>query len=172
MKYWIFLLLVFAATQMQAQGSIGFKTGLNFAKIDGPADINDQGASVETWDRNTGFHIGVTYTYPISDAFKLRGELLYSRKGGKYKHIGQYYSTFTNAQGSILTTGQGEYLVNISNTYLDLPISAVYKWRKTGAFRRLLRVIFSGIEWRRSPQIYRFDQTWHYHRTVRPDHGS
>jgi hypothetical protein len=131
MRFIVFTLsFCLTTTLIFAQGSVGFKTGLNYATLFGPSDIDDSGKEIETWDRNTGFHIGITYTYKINDGFRLRSEVLFSRKGGKYKHIGQMHRTFYNGTQSILTKGQGEYLVNISNSYFELPLMAGYRYRK------------------------------------------
>jgi Outer membrane protein beta-barrel domain len=132
----ILLLCLFCAITAQtatAQGHIGFKTGLNFAQIKGPADVNAAGAEIETYDRSTGFHIGMTYTYEFVDAFRVRAEFLYSRKGGKYKHIGQMHRTFYSATNSIVTVGEGSYLVNVNNSYFELPVSAVFRYKKIEA---------------------------------------
>jgi Outer membrane protein beta-barrel domain len=115
---------------VRAQGNIGFKVGLNFASIDGPSDVDASGKSLESWSNTTGFHIGVTYTYKITDAFKVRAEGLYSKKGGEYKHEGQMHRTFyTNGQ-KILTKGSGLYLVKISNSYFEVPLQAVFRFKK------------------------------------------
>ncbi len=121
----IFFLLFFAS--LQAQVKYGFKTGLNFAKMSGPSEINDAGMSLESWKNVIGFHIGVSFSNKFTDNFGLRGELLYSKKGGEYKYDGQSYRFFNPSGGTIYSTGNSKYLINISNAYLDLPVIAYYR---------------------------------------------
>lgn len=113
------------ALPLHAQLRYGFKTGLNISRLDGPSETDDKGNKLETWSNITGFHIGGTFTYPFSDRFGLRGELLYSKKGGKYRFEGPTYRFFTATNSQrILTKGTGRYLVNLSNSYFDIPIMA------------------------------------------------
>jgi hypothetical protein len=126
-----FLCMMLCATGLQAQGNIGFKVGLNFAHIDGPSDLDKMGKSLESWSNTTGFHIGMTYTYKITDAFRVRAEALYSKKGGEYKHDGQMHRTFYGNTGQkILTQGNGLYLVKVSNSYFEVPLQAVFRYKK------------------------------------------
>ena len=58
LKFSFALLLAFSVCQVQAQLHYGFKTGLNFARFDGPSETDNAGKSLETWKNVTGFHIG------------------------------------------------------------------------------------------------------------------
>lgn len=121
----IFLLLfVFS---LQAQIKYGFKTGLNFAKINGPSELDNSGLSLESWKNVVGFHIGVSFSNKFTDNFGVRGEFLYSKKGGEYKYDGQSYRIFNYTGGSSFTTGKSKYLINISSAYLDIPVLAFYR---------------------------------------------
>ena len=120
----LFLLLVLGSFTANAQLKYGFKTGLNFAHMTGPSEINDQGLDLETWKNTTGFHIGMTVSYKFTDNFGLRGELLYSKRGAKYTFDGQSYRFFQHTTGNVLTLGSSRYLININNSYIDLPIMA------------------------------------------------
>lgn len=112
-----------SASSLIAQISYGFKTGLNFSRINGPSETSPDGASLETMKNVTGFHIGAAFGYPITDHYGVRAELLYSKKGGKYTYEGPAYRFFTPTTGSpILTTGTARYLLNINQSYIDIPI--------------------------------------------------
>jgi Outer membrane protein beta-barrel domain len=124
-------LLVLCATCLVAQGKIGFKTGLNFAQLKGDADTDNAGKEIDGWEPSTGFHIGVTYTYKFVDAFRVRGEFLFSRRSSEYKHVGQMHRTFFNSNTQFIQTrGTGQYLVKTSNAYFEIPVSAVFKYKK------------------------------------------
>ena len=123
MKYTFALLLGFLACQLHAQLHYGFKTGLNFARFDGPSETDNTGKSLETWKNVTGFHIGASFSHPFTDNFGLRGELLYSKRGAKYTYDGQSNTLFNLPNGNTLT-GASRYLLSINNSYLDLPVLA------------------------------------------------
>jgi hypothetical protein len=123
------ILLVFISLALvfplHAQLSYGFKTGLNFSTLKGPSETDASGNKLETWDNITGFHIGATFSYPFTDRFGLRGELLYSKKGGKYRFDGPSYRFFTTTNNQrIQTSGTGRYLINLNNGYFDIPVMA------------------------------------------------
>jgi len=122
------LLLVLGNFQANAQMKYGFKTGLNFARMIGAEETNISGDNLETWKNVTGFHIGMTFAYKFTDNFGLRGELLYSKRGAKYTFDGQSYRIFKHPTGSILTFGSARYLININNSYFDLPVMAYARW--------------------------------------------
>lgn len=122
------LFLLGTWTSASAQMRYGFKTGLNFAHIDGPSETGADGAALEEWKNITGFHIGATIGYKFSDNFSIRAEALFSKRGAKYTYSGPAYRTFTYDGGSLFTTGTGRYLINISNSYVDIPLMAVGRW--------------------------------------------
>lgn len=124
MKLITFLLLLLGAFSANAQIKYGFKTGLNFARIIGDSETSADGRNLETWKNSTGFHIGMTFAYKFTDNFGLRGEFLYSKRGAKYTFDGPSYRIFKHSMGSILTTGNSRYLINVSNSYLDIPVLA------------------------------------------------
>lgn len=126
-----FLLLIFVSPAF-SQLRYGFKTGLNFARMDGPSEVDAAGASLETWKNVTGFHIGAAFSYAITDNFGARAELLYSKKGGKYTYEGAGYRLFTQSGGNVVrTNGNNRYLLNVSNSYIDIPL---YGYAKFGDF--------------------------------------
>jgi Outer membrane protein beta-barrel domain len=125
LKHLLFLALLSAPVWAQAQLRTGFKTGLNFATVQGPSEVNDAGVNLETNDNTTGFHIGATFSYSIIDMFGLRGELIYSRKGFKNAYDGQTFRNF----GGTATTGTGKYLISITNSYIDIPVMAYVRFK-------------------------------------------
>jgi hypothetical protein len=116
--------LLLIGFSLHAQVRYGFKTGLNFAKISGPSELDAAGASLESWKNVVGFHIGITFSHKFTDNFGVRGEVLYSKKGGEYKYEGPSYRIFDYSGGSSYATGKSKYLVNISNSYIDIPVLA------------------------------------------------
>jgi hypothetical protein len=126
----LILFLLSGTFSAHAQLKYGFKTGLNFARIIGPSETNDAGADLETWKNTVGFHIGMTLAYKFTDNFGLRGELLYSKRGAKYAFEGQSYRIFNHSTGSVLTRGTARYLININNSYLDLPLMVYGRFGK------------------------------------------
>ena len=116
------LLLFFVS--MHAQVRYGFKTGLNFAKITGPSELDAADMSLESWKNVIGFHIGVSFSNKFTDKFGVRGEFLYSKRGGEYTFDGPSYRIFNYTGGTSYATGNSKYLINISNAYLDIPVMA------------------------------------------------
>lgn len=122
-------MLLLTVSAAQAQLRYGFKTGLNFAHIEGPSELSAAGANLESWKSLTGFHIGLVLGYSINDYFGLRGELLYTKRGAKYTFEGESYRIFRFEGGSIASTGNSRYLINVNNAYLDLPVLAYGRWK-------------------------------------------
>ena len=123
LKYAFALFLALSTCQLQAQLRYGFKTGLNFARFDGPSETDKAGKSLEIWKNVTGFHIGASFSFPFTDNAGLRGELLYSKRGAKYTYDGQTFSLFNLPNGNTLSS-TSRYLISINNSYLDLPVLA------------------------------------------------
>lgn len=123
--YFLFFCFALGANIAFAQVRTGFKIGLNFSSIKGPSEVDDAGKTLEQYDNVTGFNIGASFNFPITDAFGLRSELLYSRKGGRYTYEGTTYRFFDQ----VLTTGTGKYQININNAFLDVPLMAYGRWK-------------------------------------------
>lgn len=142
LKYVFSLLLTIVSLSMHAQLRYGFKTGLNFATMKGDSELGVGGAALENWDNITGFQIGITLGYAITDNFGVRGEVLYSKKGAKYTFDGPSYKFFRNANTVKFTTGNAKYLININNSYIDIPVMAYGRWKDLeisgGAYAALL----------------------------------
>ncbi len=127
-KYFLLLCCLAAVFSLNAQVRYGFKTGLNFARIKGPSETNAAGKDLETFGNVTGFHIGATFAYSFTDNYGLRTEFLYSKRGTKYTFDGESYRVFRYTNGQTLSTGSSRYLININNSYLDIPVMAVARW--------------------------------------------
>jgi Outer membrane protein beta-barrel domain len=120
MKKFLFstlFILSFVACFGQLERSVGFKTGLCFSHFQGPK------LAGETWKNFTGFQIGATYAINFTDNFGVRGEFLYAKKGGKMRYDGDGYFIFRTENGTkIPATGKSVWLVDVNNSYLELPV--------------------------------------------------
>ena len=127
--FFFFALSLFALSNMNAQElSYGFKAGLNFSTFQGDLEVDENGLTPESYDYSSGFHIGIMFNKKLTDLFGLRAEILYSQKGSRYRFEGESYQPIHTAQNTrIFTTGNKEVTLNISNSYIDVPISAFGK---------------------------------------------
>ncbi|MBK8491483.1 MAG: PorT family protein [Saprospirales bacterium] len=108
-----------------AQGlTYGFKAGLNFSTLNGDLEKDDAGVTVEEFNRVTGFHIGVGFSYNFTDYLGARAELMYSQKGVRYQYDGASYDTHTSKTGTpIIGNGIRTTTNNVLNSYIDLPVT-------------------------------------------------
>ena len=131
MRYILYLAIIatLACSSLQAQElSYGFKAGLNFSTFDGPLENGENGDSPESYDFSSGFHIGIMFNRGFTDLFGIRAEVLYSQKGSRYRFEGEGYQPLHNRLGSrVFTRGNKEISLNITNAYIDVPISAYGK---------------------------------------------
>ncbi|MCB0665098.1 MAG: PorT family protein [Saprospiraceae bacterium] len=120
----LILTLFIGGRELFAQNrlSYGFKAGLNYNTFNGPLD------EAESYDRGTGFHIGVIFKYALTDIFGLKGEFAYTQRGGKYSYDGSSFFLVQRDPNPILVTGNRNMTVNISNNYLDFPLLAYGKF--------------------------------------------
>jgi opacity protein-like surface antigen len=121
MKNILFTLVffVFAIAFAAAQDlSYGFRAGLSFANLDGPKETD------ETFDLNTGFHIGFGFGVSFTDIWGARAELVYSQKGAKYEYDGASYLMLVSKTNRELTyTGNRKTSLTINNSYIDIPVT-------------------------------------------------
>ena len=117
----ILLLFFFVSSVAQAQLTFGFKTGLNYSGFTGDLE------SAERYEYNLGFHIGMIVRYHFTDLFGIKGELLYSQKGGKYFYEGPSFFRIQRSVGAVRASGLRNMDINISNDYIDLPIMGFVK---------------------------------------------
>lgn len=124
------ILILGLVMQVKAQEiSGGFKAGLNFAKLSGPSEMaNDR--SLEEHGRATGFHIGASVNFKLTDQFGFRTEFLYTQKGTEYRYDGPSYWLFFNQTGDRIFSLDGNRNTNlgITNSYIEIPIMAYGKF--------------------------------------------
>lgn len=127
MRYYILVLVLLAGLGnafAQGEFSGGFKAGLNFNNIIGEEETAD-----EVFGTNTGFHIGASFVYSVTDLFGLKAELMYSQKGVQYSYDGPSYFTFyRKSTGTpIYAEGNRRSDISIANSYIDIPVLVYYK---------------------------------------------
>ncbi len=126
MKYFLLtplFVFFFSINSIFAQElSYGFRAGLNFSTLDGPLEVG------ETYDYQTGFHLGVGFGWWFTDIWGVRGELLYNQKGVKRAFEGESFVNLISQTGERITfTGNRDIFVNSNNVYIDLPITGIAK---------------------------------------------
>ena len=128
MKNLLTALLVFAFFSMTAQEfGFGFRAGLNFNSIQGDSETAN-GTELEDFTGNTGFHVGATFNWKVTDLMGFRGELVYNQKGGKRAFEGPSYLTLTSTNGTVLqTSGVRKQNLNLTSSYIDIPVVGYYK---------------------------------------------
>lgn len=129
----IFVLLVTLCmasgiTQAQELG-YSFKTGLNFGTILGDSEVNADGMEVEKYQLNRGFHVGGDLILKFVDRFGMKVGILYNQKGGKYRfgfdeeEGSDSFQRFTTDAGNMIySTGKKRISLNITNSYVDIPV--------------------------------------------------
>ena len=125
----VLIVMTFVCLQpmMAQEFSYGFKAGLNFSTFSGDLESDETG-EVEEFANTTGFHVGAIFNLKFDDVFGLRGELLYSQKGARHRFDGDSYDILTSVDGKrIVGIGGKRISVNISNSYIDVPVMAYAK---------------------------------------------
>lgn len=109
---------------MQAQGfGYGFKTGLNFNSIK-----SDSIRVGEELAQSTGFHIGAIFAYKFTDLMGVRGELLYSIRGGRTRYDGETVFALVSETGQLYRVeGNRTSSIPVTNSYIDVPLTFYYK---------------------------------------------
>ena len=129
-KYiWTFLVLMSVSTLSYGQISYGFRSGVGFSKFLQENEQDDQGNPLDEDVFSSGFHLGVAFGYRLSDVMMIRAEILYNQKGGRYRYDGPSYMIFSPESGAdpIPTVGNRKTSINISNAYLNFPLSVAFK---------------------------------------------
>jgi hypothetical protein len=129
----VFALALLSTIMLNAQEfSGGFRAGLNFTTFNGPLDMGADGAELEAFEYSNGFHVGAMGTLRFTDIFGLRAELLYSQKGGVYNYNGDSFWIFTPTNGSesFVATGNRETTLEVTNSYIDIPVMGVARFNK------------------------------------------
>lgn len=116
----------------QAQLTPGVRIGLNISQLRGPSELSATGTELESVSNLTGFLIGPSFSYPFTDNFGVRGEVLYSKKGTKYNFSGDVTRSFTQDgdQTVVNTSGKQTTVLQITHNNLDLPVSLYARWGK------------------------------------------
>ena len=111
---------------------VGFKAGLNSSRFSGPAETDDAGKSLETFNSNTGFIVGITLALPFTKEFGVRGELLYGTNGGRkiFESEAAYQSFKTVNNATQIVNGDKRQNINVFNSYIQLPLTVYYKFFK------------------------------------------
>lgn len=118
-----FFALCFSATVFAQEMSYGFKAGLNFNTFQGDAETDDAGNELEEFTSNTGFHVGATFTYAATELMGVRGEFLFSQKGGRRTYEGpSYYFLYDLDENRQTITGNRRFDVNVNQAYLEIPV--------------------------------------------------
>jgi len=103
------LLLLFVTVQSFAQVKFGVKAGLNLSNM---TEKDDAHTYSNNYKMKTGFHLGVTAEFPVSEFFSFEPALLYSIKGYMDKDI--------------------DYKATASVNYFEIPMNAIYKINLVG----------------------------------------
>ena len=127
MRYFIllsFVLFSLCSSNLTAQEiSYGFKAGLNFSTFQAESEAVD-GVSLEEYDFNPGFLVGLILKSNVTDLFGVTAEVLYSQKGTKYRFDGASYQPLITSTGDVIqTTGNKDLSLNVTNAYIDIPVS-------------------------------------------------
>ncbi len=127
MRSFIICCLLFAVVQFANAQSIGVRAGLNYSAFKGPLE------NTEKFGLASGIHFGINYGYKFTNNFMLRGELLYSQLGSKQSFdsdpSGSYYLIYSSKK-TVFETGKRILDLEISNSYIGIPITAAYQLSK------------------------------------------
>jgi Outer membrane protein beta-barrel domain len=138
LKFLSILALSAACTfTLSAQIKGGVRIGLNLSDARGPLEMDAAGVNLESRDQYVGFHIGPSFSYSFTDNFGIRADLMYSRRGYKYKYTGPERRSYTYNNSSTVRNANGnvQYALTVNNTYFDVPLVG---------YARLGRFEFSG----------------------------
>jgi hypothetical protein len=130
-KYYVIIIFTCMSFCLNAQNEFigfGFRAGLSLSKLDGPSELGPGGEALETNKYTGGFHIGAAVNFKFTDIFGLRTELVYSQRGTNYTYNGpSYFFLGQNTLTPVTLQGNRTQTIKVSNSYLDIPITAYYK---------------------------------------------
>jgi Outer membrane protein beta-barrel domain len=126
----LIFLCVFTQLSNAQEMGYGIRVGINFNKLNAPSEMDADGNVLETHDFNTGFHVGGAIIFKFTDLFGLKTEFLFSQKGMKYKYEGPSFQFFTEelSGNQVKSTGDRLYRMTVTNSYIEFPITAYYKF--------------------------------------------
>ena len=143
MKRLVLFFMLVATINIQAvfgqEWGYGFKAGLNFSTIIGDVESNAAGKEIESFGTRTGFHVGGGLVAKLTDRFGIKAGILFTQKGTSYKFDGDSFKSFVAESGeSIFTTGTQKISLDITNSYISIPIMGYAKpWRRLEFFAGL-----------------------------------
>ena len=118
-KILIFIIVLTPFFTLAQELGGGVRLGLNINRMTGPKEAN------ESFDSNTGFLVGGLLDFSITDLFGLRGEFLFSQKGGRLLYKGAATQFFNpNTEDQVIAIGERNSVIRVNNSYIDIPIMA------------------------------------------------
>ena len=119
---------LFLITGLSAQMTYGFRAGLSYSKLLGDQEMDDSGNALDEYRFASGFHIGFSMNYAITDLFGLRGEVIFTQRGTEYKYDGDsYYFLSRRTANESVILGRRVEDYNISMASFDIPVIAYFK---------------------------------------------
>ena len=126
----VLVALIGMSASATSQGlTYGFRAGISFSKFIGDSEMDDAGNALDEFNFTSGFHIGFSMNYSVTDLFGFRGELLFSQRGTEYRYNGDsyYWLARQTTNDSKLVLGRRDVDQNLSQATLGVPIYAYYK---------------------------------------------
>lgn len=123
------VLLGFTTHSLTAQETAyGFEVGLNFSRFLSDSELDMNGNELETFETVTGFHVGGGLVLKFTDNFGMKTHLLFSQMGGKNIYSGESVHIFRADDGTMIKAfGTREQVLNITNSYIDIPVMGYAK---------------------------------------------
>jgi len=122
----LFLLVFILGTALTAQAQdlkFGVRAGMNMNTLQGPMETDDNGNEVESYDWTSGFHVGFTVTWPVTELMGVRGEFVFTQRGTDRFYDGPSYYIFQPDVEAVYATGNSKVNLSVTNSYLNLPIT-------------------------------------------------
>ena len=128
MRYLIFMFFLLPALSGQAQLTYGFRAGLSYSKLLGDQETDDAGNELDEYRFASGFHIGLSMNYALTDLFGFRGEIIFTQRGTEYLYDGDsYYFLERRTPRERIITGRRIQDYNISMASFEVPLIAYFK---------------------------------------------
>ena len=131
-RFFTLIIIIISMAQLSMAQEIGYgiRVGLNFNKLNAPSEMDIDGNNLETFDYNTGFHVGGVFIFKFTDLVGARTGIFYSQRGMKYKYEGPSFQFFVNEINGNQVKSEGDriYRLTISNSYIEIPLTAYYKF--------------------------------------------
>jgi len=133
----ILCLLIFcSSTPILAQEiASSFRVGLNFSRITGPSQSDASGNSLEQNRNTTGFHVAGGAVFKFLENYGMKAELVFSQKGYEYDGMASRVFRTTLSGNPLVTTGDQQITVRVTNSYLEIPVTGYAKLGKKLEFQ-------------------------------------